>query len=287
MKTRSMLISASVLALFVVAMPNNAFASPNEEALKTNIKTKQNIKGAINRQATIKQTTITKEQKTISKADKAKDTNKKQDNSQSKRVVDLPDQANSKAKEAINKTVKSTNKKTDQVVKESRSPQIKSKNRPSQETISESDRTNDNQLNRKKEVVETNLTGAEFEQKDDFTKEENSVASEIKVEGQAEREENQEKNVPFGKREFPHLLSLLPLQSATKMPSINKDIVNAGPYWFAPLTSVVDGKEVNVTEGFLSRQFIYRNQWVNAPPSPPPKTYLFFYENSKQILTNS
>jgi hypothetical protein len=181
----------------------------------------------------------------------------------------LPKQANEKAKEAQLNTVE---KKQD---KEKKTDPVVSNNKGSN-TKKDSDKNKQPKAEEKivpvKKAVDTTIP----ETPKDAHKEVISPVDNTKPEDNLEDEAKHDMPIPLHEKETPevHISPVNP--SGKNVGSSSADQKGSSKSMVDFMGGILEEIRVNFLEPFVMRQHVYRSQWVNAPPAPPPEIALSF-----------
>jgi hypothetical protein len=184
----------------------------------------------------------------------------------------LPDQAKGNGRSAIIKTEKAVNPATEKAaaVKESKSRSEKNKSTAKNAALHQTDTDVENRTQPWKLVNKVETQG------------EGSRLSLSKKEAQFEPlvlESQKKGQVPVSKDAIPNVNQVMnPTQRSNSSGGQSNDRVSSGLSTISLLDKWFDFNkhyEVKLIRSYFSRKVLFNNQWVNAPPLPPPQDLLY------------
>ncbi|RSL29717.1 hypothetical protein D7Z54_29760 [Salibacterium salarium] len=262
-----------LLFLLAVLMPSMAFAEkgPAQSGVKDKVVQKVDDKQSIEINDSSDQAN---EQST--NENKSKNSNTSVENKGN--VKDLPDQANDKAKEKVKEAVHKGHQNRDKEIK----PDPPLQQQKEKDSRQKDKKAEDGNLSPKKEPVpkqeKTPDSDKEVDSSKDHSTDTEKAESTIsnKVSKEEEDSPKHKGPIPLPKKKE-SVLYILQAQQSIKTPVGSSNDNNGSNHTKMDyLNGYTSHLGVRFTDPFVIRQPIFRNQWVNAPPTPPPKFALSF-----------
>ncbi|USK36673.1 hypothetical protein LIT25_26415 (plasmid) [Bacillus sp. F19] len=273
-----------LLFLLAVFMPSMAFAENGVNQTEVNGKDvqKANVQKVDVQKADVQKANVQQSTKINDISDKAKEQSSNVNKSKNVNASvknqgkpnDLPDQANDKAKEAVHKVVQNQEKEK----KPDPSPQ---KRKGTDSLSQKGEKTKKRNLLPIKEPVSDRNKEPHYVEEVYSNNESNSNTEKV----ESTISNNVSKEVESSKEELPiplpnkkvWELHIFQVQQSIKTPfGLSNDYKGSNKIKMDFLNDYTGQLGVRFKEPFVLRQHVYRNQWVNAPPAPPPKFALSF-----------
>ncbi|TLS35754.1 hypothetical protein [Pseudalkalibacillus caeni] len=309
------LILKGLLAGAVLFFPSDAFAEKNDQAKDHNGKSAEEVISKTVEAAAGKEpgsiSPMSEDGQKVEQKPASADHSNSHKPDKSEKTIQLPDTASEKAQKTVNSAVNKAAKKLpfgkpeniqgqQKGQKKGNKPSISNKeNHPIDKKDGESSKkslhTVDVKEKTKKTEVKTKPIKPQPEKKETppiatSKKDHKKKVEETDNEEMDKSDAKKGSDFPYPQEKLPNDIQVITSSHSTKTPGgSSKDRTGNGSssgyvdkwleldqYW-----------NFKLTQPFVSRAHVYRNQWVNAPPSPPPETAPFFLITMFDKVTNN
>ncbi|UFT98530.1 hypothetical protein KO561_15195 [Radiobacillus kanasensis] len=248
------LVGVGVLSLFITAAPQAVFAGSDESPIdKISNSLEKDLKNVV------------------------QEGEKQIEKDISSKLVEAgnegPKKATKQVEEITEKVKKEVHKASEEILEESQNKSKQTPVKPS-EDLGIEDQTKDHSVQpvqeQRKRSEPVPITG----KKNDLSPTKPSESSAITT--KVQKEAPTKTPIPDEKKDFPELQKLVTL-SITKIPQqLWKRWQTKSSPLAVYLASQLESNRLLQTQLYWNRKYVIRNQWVNAPPTPPPQRSSFF-----------
>ncbi|MGO4886211.1 hypothetical protein ACJ2A9_00505 [Anaerobacillus sp. MEB173] len=195
------------------------------------------------------------------------------------KTVDLPEHVNEKAEDAFNKAVdtkQELGKNKEKTLPDTRNNKaeekpkgVKSDEESSGDTEKRGSKGNGNQVT--KDNYSIHQEKAVHQQNQNISSTEESVSIETVEDTNGKQNNANKEQAPYPKKLYPEPHSFIQLQNTHNVSTSSSKDKGHSQSMNGFFAGVIDITGLTFKESFVLRQYVYRSQWTNAPPSPPPK----------------